>query len=319
MTTDVSGQPNVAVLSGGMSLEREVSLRSGTRITAALAEEGVRVERIDVDADLVRTLEQGGFDLAVLALHGAAGEDGTIQSVLELLHLPFSGSDVLASSLAWNKPIAQGLYARAGLAVPERVVLSQQAFRELGASAVVERAAAELGLPLVVKPATGGSSLGLTIVEDVTALPAAIVGAFSYSDTVLVERFIAGTEVALAVLDGRALPPVEITPKDGRYDFAARYTAGATEFHAPARLPADVIAACEASALAAGAAIGVRHLWRADLIVDGDGRPWLLEIDTCPGMTETSLAPLAAEAGGLSFGRLCTTLVELALRDGGDA
>jgi D-alanine-D-alanine ligase len=319
MSTDGSGQPNVAVLSGGMSLEREVSLRSGTRIAAALAEEGLRVERIDVDADLVRTLEQGGFDLAVLALHGAAGEDGTIQSVLELLQLPFSGSDVLASSLAWNKPIAQGLYARAGLAVPERVVLSQQAFRELGAAAVVERAAAELGLPLVVKPATGGSSLGLTVVEDVTALPAAIVGAFSYSDTVLVERFVAGTEVALAVLDGRALPPVEITPKDGRYDFAARYTAGATEFHAPARLPADVIAACEASALAAGAAIGVRHLWRADLIVDGDGRPWLLEIDTCPGMTETSLAPLAAEAAGLGFGRLCTTLVELALRDGGGA
>ena len=319
MSTDVSGRPNVAVLSGGMSLEREVSLRSGTRIAAALAEEGLRVERIDVDADLVRTLEDGGFDLAVLALHGAAGEDGTIQSVLELLRLPFSGSDVLASSLAWNKPIAQGLYARAGLAVPERVVLSQQAFRELGASAVVERAAAALGLPLVVKPATGGSSLGLTIVEDAAALPAAIVGAFSYSDTVLVERFIAGTEVSVAVLDGRALPPVEITPKDGRYDFAARYTAGATEFHAPARLPAEVIAACEAAALAAGAAIGVRHLWRADLIVDADGRPWLLEIDTCPGMTETSLAPLAAEAAGIGFGRLCTTLVDLAVRDGGGA
>jgi D-alanine-D-alanine ligase len=316
MSTDASGGPRVAVLSGGMSLEREVSLRSGTRIAAALAEEGLRVERIDVDAGLVSTLESGGFDLAVLALHGAAGEDGTIQSVLELLHLPFSGSDVLASSLAWNKPIAQGLYARAGLAVPERVILSQQAFRELGASAVVERAAAELGLPLVVKPATGGSSLGLTIVEDAAALPAAIVGAFSYSETVLIERFIVGTEVAVSVLDGRALPPVEITPKDGRYDFAARYTAGATEFHAPARLPADVIAACEATALAAGAAIGVRHLWRADLIVDSDGRPWLLEIDTCPGMTETSLAPLAAAAAGLTFGRLCTTLVELAVRDG---
>jgi D-alanine-D-alanine ligase len=319
MSRDTTTRPHVAVLSGGMSLEREVSLRSGTRIAAALAEQGISVERIDVDADLVRTLEQGGFDLAVLALHGAAGEDGTIQSVLELLHLPFSGSDVLASSLAWNKPISQGLYARAGLAVPERVVLSQQAFRELGASAVVERTAAELGLPLVVKPATGGSSLGLSIVEDAAALPSAIVGAFSYAETVLIERFVAGTEVAVTVLDGRALPPVEISPKDGRYDFAARYTAGATEFHAPARLPADVIAACEATALAAGAAIGVRHLWRADLIVDSDGRPWLLEIDTCPGMTETSLAPLAAEAAGIGFGQLCATLVELAVRDGGGA
>jgi D-alanine-D-alanine ligase len=314
----------VAVLSGGMSLEREVSLRSGTRITTALAEQGYDVARIDVDADLVGTLERGAFDVAVLALHGAAGEDGTIQSVLELLHLPFTGSDVLASSLAWNKPIAQGLYARAGLRVPDRVTLSQQAFRELGASAVVDRVAALLGLPLVVKPATGGSSLGLSIVGSAAELPGAIVGAFSYAETVLIERFVAGTEVAVTVLDGRALPPVEISPKDGgRYDFAARYTAGATEFHAPARLAAGTIAACERTAIEAGRAIGARHLWRADMIVDDAGVPWLLEIDTCPGMTETSLAPLAAEAAGIGFAELCGTLVELAApgatHDGADA
>jgi D-alanine-D-alanine ligase len=304
--------PHVAVLSGGMSLEREVSLRSGTRIATALAEQGISVERIDVDGDLVRTLADGAFDLAVLALHGAAGEDGTIQSVLELLGLPFSGSDVLASSLAWNKPIAQGLYARAGLVVPARVTLSQQAFRELGASAVIDRAAVALGTPLVVKPATGGSSLGLSVVTDAAALPAAIVGAFSYADTVLIERFVAGVEVAVTVLDGRALPAVEISPKDGRYDFAARYTAGATEFHAPARLDAAVVAACERTAIQAGAAVGARHLWRADMIVDVAGTPWLLEIDTCPGMTETSLAPLAAEAAGIAFPELCRTLVALA-------
>jgi len=303
----------VAVLSGGMSLEREVSLRSGTRVTTALAEQGHDVERIDVDAGLVPTLERGDFDVAVLALHGAAGEDGTIQSVLELLRLPFTGSDVLASSLAWNKPIAQGLYARAGLKVPERITLSQQAFRELGASAVVDRIAPLLGLPVVVKPVTGGSSLGLSIVTTAAELPGAIVGALSYADAVLVERFIEGTEVAVSVLDGRALPPVEISPKDGRYDFAARYTAGATEFHAPARLDPAVVAACERTAIEAGAAIGARHLWRADMIVDADGVPWLLEIDTCPGMTETSLAPLAAEAAGIAFPDLCRTLVELAL------
>jgi len=307
------GRPaRVAVLSGGMSLEREVSLRSGTRITTALTEEGYDVHRIDVDADLVRTLEDGGFDVAVLALHGAAGEDGTIQSLLDLLHLPFTGSDVLASSLAWNKPIAQGLYARAGIDVPARVTLSQQAFRELGASAVVDRVATLLGVPLVVKPATGGSSLGLSVVTSPAAIPAAIVGAFSYADTVLIERFVEGTEVAVTVLDGRALPPVEISPKDGRYDFSARYTAGATEFHAPARLGAAVLADCERMAIAAGNAIGARHVWRADMIVDATGRPWLLEIDTCPGMTETSLAPLAAEAAGMDFNELCRTLVELA-------
>jgi len=307
------GTVRVAVLSGGMSLERDVSLRSGTRVATALADLGYDVERIDVDADLVPTLERGTFDVAVLALHGAAGEDGTIQSVLELLHLPFSGSDVLASSVAWNKPIAQGLYERAGIRVPERITLSQQAFRELGASALVDRIAPLLGMPLVVKPVTGGSSLGLSFVLAATELPGAIVGALSYADAVLVERFIEGTEVAVTVLDGRALPPVEISPKDGRYDFAARYTAGATEFHAPARLDPIVVAACERTALDAGAAIGARHLWRADMIVDPSGTPWLLEIDTCPGMTETSLAPLAAEAAGIAFPELCRTLVELAL------
>ncbi len=309
----MSGTRRVAVLSGGMSLEREVSLRSGIRVTTALAEHGYDVERIDVDADLVPTLERGAFDVAVLALHGAAGEDGTIQSVLELLHLPFTGSDVLASSLAWNKPIAQGLYARAGIAVPDRITLSQQAFRELGASAVVDRIAPLLGTPLVVKPVTGGSSLGLSIVTSVAELSGAIVGALSYADAVLIERFVAGTEVAVTVLGGRALPPVEISPKDGRYDFTARYTAGATEFHAPARLEADIVAACERVAIDAGDAIGARHLWRADMIVDEAGVPWLLEIDTCPGMTETSLAPLAAEAAGIPFPDLCRTLVELAL------
>jgi len=316
----MSGAPkrSVAVLSGGMSLERDVSLRSGTRVTTALAEQGYEVERIDVDARLVPTLERGAFDVAFLALHGAAGEDGTIQSVLELLRLPFTGSDVLASSLAWNKPIAQGLYARAGVAVPERITLSQLAFRELGASAVVDRIASRLGVPLVVKPVTGGSSLGLSVVTDAAELPGAIVGALSYADAVLVERFIVGTEVAVSVLDGRALPPVEISPKDGRYDFAARYTAGATEFHAPARLDADVVAACERTALLAGAAIGSRHLWRADMIVDASGTPWLLEIDTCPGKTETSLAPLAAEAAGIAFPDLCRTLVELAASGAGD-
>jgi D-alanine-D-alanine ligase len=310
-----TGTPHVAVLTGGLSLEREVSLRSGIRTAAALAERGVDVERIDVDRDLVTRLDAGRFDLAVLALHGAAGEDGTVQSVLDLIGLPFSGSSALASALAWNKPIAQGVFERAGIDVPERVTLSQLAFRELGASAVVDRVATALGLPLVVKPAAGGSSLGLTVVTDAAALPAAIVGALSYSEAALIERFVAGTEVAVAVLDGRALPPVEITPKGDRYDFAARYTAGMTDFHAPARLDPAVTAACERVALAAGAAAGARHLYRADMIVAADGTPWLLEIDTCPGMTETSLAPLAAEAAGLAFGDLCGALVELALRD----
>ncbi|MFA9443884.1 D-alanine--D-alanine ligase [Egicoccus sp. AB-alg6-2] len=307
---------NVAVLSGGISLEREVSLRSGSRVADALADRGHEVTRLDVDGELVRVLERGGFDAAVLTLHGSAGEDGTVQALLELVGLPYTGPDVLASSLAWNKPIAQGLYRRAGLQVPRGVTLTQQAFREMGAVAVVDRVADALGLPVVVKPATGGSSLGLTIVHDAAALPQAIVGAFSYADAVLLEQFIAGTEVAVAVLDGRALPAVEIQPKEGAYDFAARYTAGATEFHAPARLDDAAARACAEAAVGAYAAIGARHISRADLIVDDRGTPWVLELDTCPGLTDTSLVPLAAEADGIAFGELCETLLGLALASG---
>ena len=313
----MSQPPSVAVLCGGISLEREVSLRSGRRVADALSDVGHQVTRLDVDAELVPTLERGGFDLAFLALHGAAGEDGTVQSLLELIGLPYTGPDVLASSLAWNKPIAQGLYARAGLHVPDRVTLSQLAFREMGAAAAVEHVADALGSPLVVKPATGGSALGLSIVEEPARLPEAIVGAFSYADSVLVERFVHGTEIAVTVLDGQPLPAVEIHPKEGAYDFAARYTAGATEFHAPARLDADVRDACEATALTAVDAIGARHVSRADLIVDTDGRPWLLELDTCPGLTDTSLTPLAADAADLGFTELCERLAALALRDTG--
>ena len=309
----------IAVLSGGSSLEREVSLRSGGRVADALSDRGYTVTRLDVDSTLVRTLKEGGFDTAFLALHGTAGEDGTVQSLLELIGLPYTGPDVLASSLAWNKPIAQGLFGRAGLHVPASVTLSQQAFREMGAAAAVEHVASVLGNPLVVKPARGGSSLGLTIVQDPSQLPQAIVGAFSYADVVLIERFVAGTEVAVTVLDGEALPPVEIQPKEGAYDFRARYTAGATEFHAPARLEAKVQKTCQDVAVAAYGAIGARHISRADMIVDAEGVPWLLELDTCPGLTSTSLAPIAAAAADLDFDALCERLVGLSLRDAPDA
>jgi D-alanine-D-alanine ligase len=321
--TITTGRPtvptNVAVLSGGISLEREVSLRSGTRVADALTDRGHHVTRVDVDGDLVRTLEQGGFDVAFLTLHGTAGEDGTVQSLLELIGLPYTGPDVLASTLAWNKPIAQGLYRRAGIHVPAHVTLTQQAFREMGAAAVIDRVAAALGAPLVVKPATGGSSLGLSIVEDASRLAQAIVGAFSYADAVLIERFVAGIEVAVTVLDGEALPAVEIVPKEGAYDFAARYTAGATEFHAPARLDDEAGRASARVAVDAFEAIGSRDISRADLIVDADGIPWLLELDTCPGLTDTSLVPLAAGAAGIGFPELCERILGLALEGRGGA
>ena len=308
---------HVAVLSGGISLEREVSLRSGHRVSNALEDAGHRVTSLDLDGQVVDRLTADRPDVVFLAVHGAAGEDGTVQSLLEVLELPYTGPDVLASSLAWNKPIAQGLYARAGAPVPPGVTLSQQAFKELGASAMLDRVADELGSDLVVKPASGGSSLGISFVEDTEELPQAVLSAFSYADAVLIERRVTGVEVAVSVLDGRPLPAVEIEAPGGVYDFAARYTAGATSFHAPARLDDDVLSRCAEVAVAAYEAVGARHVSRADLMVDGDGTPWVLELDTCPGLTETSLLPLAAEADGQDFTELCTRIVTLAL--GGSA
>lgn len=304
--------PHVAVLSGGLSLEREISLRSGSRVADALGDRGYPVTNLDVDADLVRNLTEGRYELAFLALHGAVGEDGTIQSILELLGLPYTGPDVLASALAWDKPIAKGIYRRAGIPTPHHVNLSAQAFRDVGVAAAINRIADELGFPLVVKPATGGSSLGLARVERVENLPAAIVGSLSYAEGVLIERHVSGTEIAVSVLDGQPLPAVEIRPKDGVYDFTARYTPGATEFHVPARLETVVLDRCAEVAVAAFEALGCRHVSRADFIVDTAGTPWLLELDTCPGMTETSLLPLAARAAGFAFGDLVEHLVRLA-------
>ncbi len=309
----MTDRPRVAVLSGGLSLEREVSLRSGARVADALGDRGYPVVRIDVDAELVHRLEDGDVDVAFLAVHGSAGEDGTIQSILELLELPFTGPGHLASALAWDKPIAHGIYRRAALDTPEHVSLSALAFRDMGVSAAMDRIADALGLPLVVKPASGGSALGLAFVDRMEDLPAAVVGSLSYDDAVLIEQHIAGTEVAVSVLDGEPLPAVEVQPKDGVYDFAARYTAGATEFHVPARFDDEVLSACADVGVAAYEAVGARHVSRADLIVDDDGRPWLLELDTCPGLTETSLLPLAARAAGMSFGDLVERLVDLAL------
>lgn len=304
---------HVAVLAGGVSLEREVSLRSGRRVADALADRGYSVERLDLDERLVTTLEDGAFDVAYLALHGKAGEDGTVQSLLDLLGLRYTGSDAIASALIWDKVVAKGAFRRAGLATPDWIALSADAVRDMGAAHALDRLAGRLGAPLVVKPSQGGAALGVRYVADRAALAPALVASYSYHDTVLVERFVAGTEVAVSIVDGEPLPPVEVVPRDGSYDFAARYTHGATEFFAPARLSAAALAACKDLALAAYDATGCRHVARADLIVDGDEIPWLLELDTCPGMTETSLLPVAAAAAGWDFPRLCEEILRLAL------
>jgi D-alanine-D-alanine ligase len=303
----------VAVLSGGLSLEREVSLRSGRRVAEALIDHGHRVTCLDLDDGLVGTLAEGAFDAAFIALHGKAGEDGTIQGLLDLLGIPYTGPGPTASALAWDKVVCKGLWARAGLDTPAWVALSSDAVRDIGAARALDRVVDRLGLPLIVKPAQGGAAMGVRRIARAEDVPPALVASYSYHDVVCIERFVEGTEVAVSIVDGEALPAVEIVPKEGVYDFSARYTHGATEFFAPARLPGDVLERCTEVALAAYQSVGCRRVTRADLMVDPTGRPWLLELDTCPGMTETSLLPLAAAAAGWDFAALCEHLVRSAL------
>lgn len=303
----------VAVLAGGLSMEREVSLRSGRRVTDALGDRGHSVTRLDLDDRLVKSLTDDEYDVAYLTLHGKAGEDGAVQSLLELLGLPYTGPDAVSSSLAWDKAVAKGLFKRQGLATPAWMTLSSDAVRDMGASAALDHVLERLGSPVIVKPSQGGAALGVGLVSEPAQLAPALMAAFSYHDVVLLEQFIDGTEVAVSIVAGEPLPPVEAVPKTGRYDFSARYTHGATEYFAPARLDAEVLDACLAVSMNGWELLGCRDVSRADLMVDDAGRPWLLELDTCPGMTETSLLPTAAAAAGMQFPDLCERVLQSAL------
>ncbi len=308
--------PRVVVLAGGLSHERDVSIRSGRRVADALRTAGVDVTVHDVDADLVPALAETRPDLVWPLLHGASGEDGSVRDVLELLTLRSVGTGPRASRIAWSKPIAKTSATRAGLATPEFVTLPQSLFRELGANRILDAVVDKLGLPLVVKPSRGGSALGVTLVHAAEDLPRAMVACFAYSDTALIERAVQGTEVAVSVveLDGRpvALPAVEVVT-DGPYDYDARYNPGRTEYFSPARLSTELAARAADVAVAAHEALGLRHLSRTDLIIDEAGQPWFLEVNVAPGMTETSLFPQAAEAGGHDLPTLYRTIVEGAL------
>lgn len=309
----------VAVLAGGPSLEREVSLLSGHRVQAALAASGHEAVLLDpASAPLVEALESGGYEAAYVALHGKLGEDGTVQRLLELLRLPYTGTRPFACQVTFDKGLAKEAMVAAGVATPPWAIVSQAALRDLGAGAAIGRVADRLDGPLVVKPARGGSALGVKFVERAGDLPAAVMGAMAYADAVVVERRVEGTEVAVSLLGEPAepLPAVEIVPKGGVFDYAARYTAGATEYFAPARLGEEALAACSDASVAAFRALGLLDVARADLMIDRDGRPWVLELNVSPGMTETSLLPLASQAAGVPFERLCERVLDLGLARG---
>lgn len=309
---------HVLVLAGGLSAERDVSVRSGRRVAEALrtARPDWEVLEHDVDATLLDRLHQHRPDCIVPLLHGAAGEDGALRDVIASLGIAFVGSTAATSRLAFDKPVAKQLAAAAGIHTPEAVAMPQSTFRELGAAGVLDAVVAHLGLPLIVKPTRGGSALGAAIVHEASALPAAMVGAFAYADVVMLEQLVVGTEVAVGVFeqDGEllALSAVEIVPEGELYDYAARYTAGTTEFFCPARLSDDHALAAQAAALDVHALLGLRDWSRTDLIVDADGVAWFLEVNVAPGMTETSLFPQALTAAGLSLGEVMAGLVETA-------
>ena len=309
--------PRVLILSGGISHERDISLKSGRKVADGLLSHGVSVELRDPDGSLIEYLGESSPEVIWPVLHGASGEDGALRALLEMLDIPYVGSTADASRIAWNKPVAKSLAERAGVATPPSITLSREAFRELGAESVLETVTTSLGVPLIVKPAQGGSAQGVSWVDSSDDLRKAMVHAFTYSDIALIEKRIVGVEVCVPIIDTgdgpRAIPAVEIEPLSGHYDFEARYTAGATRFYTPPRLAQATLDSLSALALTAFTALGLRDLARVDFIVDNEGKPWFLEASTMPGLTETSSTALALDAAGYEVGGVYGALVEVAL------
>lgn len=306
----------VVVLAGGLSPEREISLRSGEQVRDALSEAGVQAVLADADAGLLVRLRSDPPAAIFPVIHGASGEDGSIREILGLLGVPYVGSRPSACRMAFDKPTAKVLAAAAGLRTPASVTLPRETFHDLGAAAVIDLIIGQLGVPLFVKPSHGGSALGASAAYTAADLATAIVGCFGYGDTALVERLVSGTEVAVGVIDlgdgPRALPPVEIVAPGGTYDYAARYTAGQTEFYTPARLSAETAAEVARVAVAAHTALGLRDISRTDLIVDDTSAVYFLEVNVAPGMTSTSTLPMAMRAADIDLGACCAGLLQRA-------
>lgn len=301
----------VALLAGGTSGEREISLESAKGARAALEEAGFVVTQLDpAEKEDLRRLMDEEFDVAFICLHGKGGEDGTIQGYLELLGIPYTGSGVLASAICMDKARAKMIYEQVGLFSPRSVALTS--LEDVDAARIADI----VGLPCVVKPATEGSALGVTIANTVEEVAEAFEKAFAIDKTVLAERYIQGTEITVAVLGNettKALPAIEIVPTNEFYDYESKYAPGGSEHICPATLPEEKLAQVQYAARLAHETLGCRGMSRSDFIVDNNGGVWILETNTIPGMTSTSLLPDAARVSGLKFPALCTKLIEFAL------
>jgi D-alanine-D-alanine ligase len=305
----------VALLKGGRSLERGVSLRSAARVEDALRSLGHEVVELDVGSDLIERLRAEGPDVAFIALHGPGGEDGTVQELLEILGIPYTGPRVAACALCMDKVASKHVLREERIDTPDWVAFNATAFRELGAADTLVEIEERLGFPLVVKPASQGSSLGVKFASGRDEVAGALLAAFSYDDRVLIERYVDGRELAVGVLGDEALPVVEAIPREGDvFDFEARYEIGRTDYACPAELGDDEAADVRETALAAYEQLGCSGFSRVDLMLDAAG-PQVLEVNAIPGLTDTSLFPMAAEAAGLGFEALVDRIVALALEE----
>lgn len=296
----------VAVLKGGRSLERAVSLRSGAQAQDALRRLGHEALPVDVGPDLVEQLLHAAPDAAFVALHGREGENGTVQELLEVIGLPYTGSRPAACMCCTDKALAKHLMGEAGIPTPPFHALEDGAIKELGAQGALPSIGRRLGFPLVVKPASQGSALGIKFARSTADLPGAIVGALSYDRKVVLERYVKGRDLAVSVLDGEPLPIVEAIPREEEfYDYESRYEIGMTTFVCPAELPADTTARAQELALAVYRLLGCRGVARVDLMFEeATGELTVLETNVIPGLTETSLLPQAADAAGIGFDEL---------------
>jgi D-alanine-D-alanine ligase len=300
----------VAVLKGGRSLERQVSLKSGARVEDALERLGHDVIAIDVGGDLVAQLTAGRPDLAFVALHGRDGEDGTVQELLEVMGIPHTGSHVSACMRAADKVLAKHAMRDAGIPTPDFYAFSETAFKELGAAQALPAIEERLEFPIVVKPASQGSALGIKFARTPADVPAALVAAFSYDRKVLLERHVHGRDLAVSILEeagaARALPIVEAVPEqEDFYDFESRYEIGRTRFECPAELPLEVAERASEIALEVFRLLGCSGFARVDLMLEeATDALYVLELNPIPGLTETSLLPQAAEAAGIGFDEL---------------
>jgi D-alanine-D-alanine ligase len=308
----------LVVLRGGHSMERDVSMVTGRRVAHALERLGHEVYPLDIEEGTTEALIEVNPDAVFVCLHGPGGEDGTVQALLETLGIHYTGSGPLSSIRCMDKDYAKRALRAAGIPTPPFRTFARRAMNEMGAAGALGAAADSLGYPLVVKPAREGSGLGLTKVEGPDELLDAVYEAFGYDTKIVLEHWVAGTEIAVPILEPageepRVLNLVEVRPRGGSYDFEAKYTPGATDFAIPAEIPAEAATRLEETALNSYQTLGCYGFGRVDAILE-DGTPWILDVKTIPGFTETSTLPLAAEATGISFEKLVETILESALQ-----